>query len=161
MDIISITIGLKREAPGVSTEAISTRLQGTCLEDSMMMNKDAYDNSLKRYIQTEYGLPMSMNLDKHPTGQSTAKLSVQGGSNNSVSLSEFEKGLKELRMETLHANSPQAKSRIKWLFRTLQDRWVKATRLREIRTIEKGNRFLEGFLPLYNKREDTVSCGPR
>ena len=98
---------------------------------------------------------MSVYLDKHTTDQSTANLSVQGGLNNSVSLSEFEKGLKEFRMEALHANSPQARSRIKWLFRTLQDRLVKAIRLREIRTIEKGNRFLEGFLPLYNKREDT------
>src|SRR3972149_5368209 len=88
--MIPITIGLKREAPGVSTETISTMLQGTWLEDSMMMNNDAYDNSLKRYIQTEYGFPVSMDLDKHPTDQSTAKLSVQGGLNNSVSFSEFE-----------------------------------------------------------------------
>jgi hypothetical protein len=75
--MIFITISLKREAPGVSTEAISAMLQGTCLEDSMMMNNDAYDNSLRRYIQTECGLPMSMDLDKHPTDQTTARLSVR------------------------------------------------------------------------------------
>jgi hypothetical protein len=78
--------------------------QGTCLEDSMMMNNDAYDNSLKRYIQKKYGAPMSVYSDKHTTDQSTAKLSIQGGLNNSVPLSEFEKGLKELGMEGLHAN---------------------------------------------------------
>ena len=66
-------------------------------------------------------------------------------------LSEFEKGLKELGMEALHANSPQAKDRLKWFFRTLQDRLVKEIRLRGIRTIEEGNRFLEASLPPYHK----------
>jgi len=133
----------------VSTGAMSTMRQGTCLEDSMM-NNDAYDDSLKRYIPKNAGY-MSVYLDKHTTDQLTAKLSSQGGLNNSVPLSEFEKGLKELGMEALHANSLQAKGGLKWFFRMLQDRLVKEMRLRGIRTIEEGNRFLEVSLPLYNK----------
>lgn len=98
--LVPITTGLKREAPGVSTGVMSTMRQGRSLEDSMMMNIDAYDNSLKRYSQKKYGVPMSVYSDKHTTDQSTAKLSIQGGLNNSVPLSEFEKGLKELGMES-------------------------------------------------------------
>ncbi len=58
----------------------------------MMMNNDAYDKSFRLYSQTECGLPMSVDLDKHWTDQTTAKRSVRGGSNNSVSLSVFDKG---------------------------------------------------------------------
>ncbi len=67
-------------------------------------------------------------------------------------LSEFERALRELGVELSHAHSPQAKGRIERLFRTLQDRLVKEMRLRGIRSIEEGNRFLEEYLPLYNKR---------
>jgi hypothetical protein len=94
---------------------------------------------------------MSVYLDKHTTDQSMANLSTQGGLNNSVLLSEFEKGLKELGMEALHTNSLQAKDRLKWFFRRSQDRLVKEIRLRGVRTIEEGNWFLEASLPLPNK----------
>jgi hypothetical protein len=93
---------------------------------------------------------MSVYLDNHTTDPSTTKLSIQGGL-ISVPLSEFEKGLKELGMEALHTNSPHAKDRLKRFFRTLQDRLAKEMCLREIRTIEEGNRFLEASLLLYHK----------
>ena len=67
-------------------------------------------------------------------------------------LSEFERALKELGVEVSHAHSPQAKGRIERLFRTFQDRVIKEMRLRGIKTIEEGNRFLEEYLPLYKKR---------
>jgi len=41
---------------------------------------------------------------------------------------------------------------IERLFRTFQDRVIKEMRLRGIKTIEEGNKFLEEYLPLYNKR---------
>jgi transposase-like protein len=108
-------------------------------------------DSFKRYIQN-YGLPMSVYLDKHTTYKSTAKASIEDQLNDSPALSEFERALKELGVEVIHANSPQAKGRIERLFGTLQDRLVKEMRLRGIRTIEEANRFLEEYLPLYNSR---------
>lgn len=108
-------------------------------------------DSFKQYIE-KYGFPMSVYLDKHTTYKSTAKPTIQDELNNSVPLSEFERALKELGVEVLHANSPQAKGRIERLFGTLQDRLVKEMRLRGIRTIEEANRFLEEYLPLYNSR---------
>jgi len=108
-------------------------------------------DSFRRYIKKN-GLPMSVYLDKHTTYKSTAKPTIQDELNNTQPLSEFERALKELGVEVIHANSPQAKGRIERLFGTLQDRLVKEMRLREIRTIAEANRFLEEYLPIYNSR---------
>ena len=108
-------------------------------------------DSFKRYVQ-KYGIPLSLYLDKHTTYKSTAKASIQEQLNDSPALSEFERAMKELAVEVIHAHSPQAKGRIERLFGTFQDRLVKEMRLRGIRTIEEANRFLEEYLPLYNRR---------
>jgi len=108
-------------------------------------------DSFKRYIQRR-GLPMKVYLDKHTTYKSTAQPSIEDQLNDEEPLSEFERALKELGVEVSHAHSPQAKGRIERLFRTFQDRLVKEMRLKGIRSIEEGNRFLEEYLPLYNKR---------
>jgi hypothetical protein len=107
--------------------------------------------SFKRYSK-KYGLPMKVYLDKHTTYKSTAKPTIQDELNNVEPLSQFERALKELGVEVLHAHSPQAKGRIERLFRTFQDRVVKEMRLRGIRTLEEANQFLEEYLPLCNKR---------
>lgn len=107
--------------------------------------------SFKLYIR-KHGLPLKVYLDKHSTYKSTAKPSIEDELNDVEPLSEFERALKELGVEVSHAHSPQAKGRIERLFRTFQDRVIKEMRLRGIRTIEEGNTFLEGYLPLYNKR---------
>jgi hypothetical protein len=108
-------------------------------------------DSFKRYSK-KYGLPMSVYLDKHSTYKSTAKPTIEDELNDVEPLSQFERALKELGVEVIHAHSPQAKGRIERLFRTFQDRVVKEMRLRGIRAIEEGNQFLEGYLPLYNRR---------
>lgn len=108
-------------------------------------------DSFGRYLE-RYGLPLSVYLDKHTTYKSTAKPTIQDELNNSQPLSQFERALKELGVEVIHANSPQAKGRIERLFGTFQDRLVKEMRLRGIRTIKGANSFLEGYLPLYNRR---------
>jgi len=107
--------------------------------------------SFRGYIQ-KYGLPMSVYLDKHTTYKSTGKPTIQDELKNTQPLSEFERALKGLGVEVIHANSPQAKGRIERLFGTLQDRLVKEMRLRGIRTIEEANGFLEDYLPWYNRR---------
>src|SRR3972149_3826663 len=108
-------------------------------------------DSFKRYSK-KYGLPMSVYLDKHSPYKSTAKPCIEGELIDVEPLSQFERALKELGVEVNHAHSPQAKGRIERLFRTFQDRVVKEMRLRGIRAIEEGNQFLEGYLPLYNRR---------
>jgi hypothetical protein len=108
-------------------------------------------DSFKRYIG-KYGLPMCLYLDRHTTYKSTAKVSIEDVLNEEVPLSEFERALKDLGVEVIHAHSPQAKGRVERLFGTLQDRLVKEMRLRGIRTIQEANEFLKQYLPLYNRR---------
>jgi len=108
-------------------------------------------DSFKRYIR-KHGLPLKVYLDGHSTYKSTAKPTIEEQLEGMEPLSEFERALKELGVEVSHAHSPQAKGRIERLFRTFQDRVIKEMRLRGIRTIEEGNRFLAEYLPVYNKR---------
>jgi hypothetical protein len=108
-------------------------------------------DSFKRYSR-KYGLPSRLYLDRHTTYKSPAKASVEDVLNEDVPLSEFERALKELGVEVIHAMSPQAKGRVERLFRTLQDRLVKEMRLRGIQTTEEANAFLKQYLPVYNRR---------
>ncbi|MBF0565431.1 MAG: DDE-type integrase/transposase/recombinase [Nitrospirae bacterium] len=96
-------------------------------------------DSFWRYIKIN-GIPLSLYVDRHTTYKSTAKGLDESGCEF---LSEFERALKEMGVELLHAYSPQAKGRVERLFRTLQDRVVKEMR----KTIEEGNNFLEEYLP--------------
>jgi hypothetical protein len=45
------------------------------------------------------------------------------------------------------------------LFKTLQDRLVKEIRLRGIRSIAEANRFLQYYLPVYNKKFSVMAAG--
>jgi hypothetical protein len=108
-------------------------------------------DSFKGYIK-KYGIPASIYLDRHSTYKSTAKPTIEDELNNREPVSEFGRALKELEIELIHAYSPQAKGRIERLFNTFQDRVIKEMRLKGIASIEGGNKFLEKYLPIYNKR---------
>jgi transposase len=108
-------------------------------------------DSFKRYIKKQ-GLPLSVYLDKHTTYKSTGKPSIEEELNNTAPLSQFERALKELGVEVIHANSPQAKGRVERLFETFQDRLIKEMRLEEISSMETANKFLGKYLGAYGKR---------
>jgi len=108
-------------------------------------------DSLKRYIK-KYGIPCSVYMDKHSTYKSTAKPTIEDELQNRQVLTHFGRVLEELGMKYIPAGSPQAKGRIERLFGTFQDRLVKEMRLKRIKTIEEANKFLEYYLPIYNKR---------
>jgi transposase len=108
-------------------------------------------DSMKRYIR-QYGIPQSAYLDKHTTYKSWAKPTIEEQLAGQEPMSHFEKSLAALEIEVIHANSPQAKGRVERLFHTLQDRLVREMRLLGIRSVEEANKFLETYLPKYNKR---------
>jgi len=108
-------------------------------------------DSFRRYI-TQYGIPLSVYLDKHTTYKSTKKPTIEDELNDRKALSQFERALKELGVEVIHANSPQAKGRIERLFETFQDRLIKELRLEGARTINEANTVAERFLPSFAKR---------
>lgn len=115
-------------------------------------------DSLRRYFR-RYGLPESVYLDKHSTYKLSGKASIEAELRGEELLSEVERALKELGVRVIHADSPQAKGRIERLFRTFQDRLVKEMRLVGVSSIEEGNRFLETYLPVYNKRFRVLPVG--
>ena len=65
---------------------------------------------------------------------------------------QFARALLQLGIESICANSPQAKGRVERLFQTLQDRMVKAMRLQGISGLEAANAWLPGYLAEHNER---------
>ena len=108
-------------------------------------------DSFKRYIE-KFGMPVSIYLDKHPTYKSTRKQTIEDELNNTEPLSQFSRAVKELGVDLIYADSPQAKGRIERLFNTFQNRVIKEMRLKGIKSTEEANRFLTHYLPRYAKR---------
>jgi transposase len=108
-------------------------------------------DSFQRYV-TRHGIPLAVYADKHTTYQSPAPPTVDDQLAGVTPMSQFGRALGELGVELIPAHSPQAKGRVERLFKTLQDRLVKELRLAGIATIEAANRFVEAWLPLYNRR---------
>lgn len=105
------------------------------------------------HYAARYGLPQSIYLDRHGAYQSNDKLTLEEELEGKTrSKTQFERALGELRVNVIHALSPQAKGRIERLFRTFQDRLIKEMRLEGIKTKEEANRFLKKFLRPYNQR---------
>jgi len=102
----------------------------------------------KEYIE-KTGKPLNIYLDKF----STYKINHIAAVDNKELMTQFGRAMKNLAVNLIPANSPQAKGRIERLFKTLQDRLIKEMRLREINTPEEGNKYLtEVFISKFNER---------
>lgn len=65
---------------------------------------------------------------------------------------QFGRAMRELGIESICANSPQAKGRVENANGTLQDRLIKEMRLREISSIESANAYLPEFMKDWDRR---------
>ncbi|MFH1207278.1 MAG: ISNCY family transposase [Patescibacteria group bacterium] len=101
----------------------------------------------KAYLAAN-GCPRSIYLDKFSTYNMNHPIAKE----NPDTLTQFERAARELGIELIKANSPQAKGRVERLFATLQDRLTKELRLAGISTIPEANAFLESYLPKFNAR---------
>jgi hypothetical protein len=110
-------------------------------------------DSFYRYSK-RYGLPHSLYVDRLAAYRGGyGKLSLEDElAGQDKTQSQFERALEELGVDVIHAQSPQAKGRVERLFRTFQDRVIKEMRLAGVKTKEEANRFLETYLPKYNRR---------
>jgi hypothetical protein len=105
---------------------------------------EAYMDVLGRWIQ-QYGRPVSWYSDRHSIFRAEDK-------HGQSTLTQFSRALRELDIELIMANSPQAKGRIERLWGTAQDRLVKELRLAGACTIEQADKVLEEvFLPWFNE----------
>ncbi len=102
----------------------------------------------QKYVETK-GKPLNIYLDKY----STYKNNHQSVFDDPGILTQYERAMKDLDINVIHAHSPQAKGRIERLFNTLQDRLVKELRLAKISNINGANEFLEKeFIPKFNAK---------
>lgn len=106
-----------------------------------------------RYVR-KYGLPTALYVDKDSIYRVNDPLAREHGQQRGqMPLTQFGRGMRQLGVELIFANSPQAKGRVERTNGTLQDRLVKALRLAGISTIAEANEFLQReFLPAHNRR---------
>ena len=102
----------------------------------------------KEYATT-YGKPVNIYLDRHSTYKQNAKSLFD----DPKALTQFQRAMKDLDINIIHAYSPQAKGRAERLFGTLQDRLIKELRLANIATKEETNTFCDKiFIPKFNAK---------
>lgn len=98
------------------------------------------------YVE-KYGRPLAVYSDRGSTYKINNDKSGKPGK------TQFQRMLKELDIELIHARSPQAKGRVERLFNTMQERLVAELKLKGIVTIEEANRFLrETYIPWHNAK---------
>ena len=106
----------------------------------------SYVQVVKPYLE-HYGKPVAFYSDKH--GIFRVNIPNRGKGDN---LTQFGRAMKELDIEIICANTPQAKGRVERANQTLQDRLVKEMRLRGISSMEQGNAYLPEFMADFNRR---------
>jgi hypothetical protein len=107
---------------------------------------------LLRSVAQRYGLPMSIYHDRHTILRSPKQPTLEQQLAGQPPMSQIQRLMAELGIESIPAYSPQAKGRIERLWGTLQDRLTKELRLAHITTLEQANAFLPGFMERYNAR---------
>ena len=107
---------------------------------------------LLRSIAQRFGLPMSIYHDRHTILRSPKQPTLEEQLAGQTPMSQIQRILAELGIESISAYSPQAKGRVERLWGTLQDRLTKELRLAGITTLEDANAFLPSFMERYNVR---------
>lgn len=106
----------------------------------------------REYVETQ-GKPCKIYLDRY----STYKINTKHLFDDPTVLTQFERTMKELNVEVIHAHSAQGKGRVERLFGTLQDRLIKELRLARINTITEANNFLETiFISKFNEKFSVI-----
>lgn len=106
----------------------------------------SYCRAAEGYFR-HYGKPVAFYSDKN----SIFRVNVPSAGPQ-PDLTQFGRAMLELDIETICANTPQAKGRVERVIQTLQDRLPKEMRLRGIDSLAEGNAYLPEFLQDFNQR---------
>lgn len=106
----------------------------------------SYFAAIRRYL-IRYGKPVALYSDKNGIFKVNNKNALTGSG-----MTQFGRAMKELDIEIICANTPQAKGRVERANQTLQDRLVKELRLRGISSIEAANEYAPEFITDFNHR---------
>jgi len=129
----------------VYVDDATSRLMELCFADAE--STFDYFHATRRYLE-RHGKPMAFYSDRLSVFHVQARDRAQGG----PGLSQFGRALRELNIDSLCANSPQAKGRVERANGTLQDRLVKELRLQGLSTPAAAEPFLPVFMADYNRR---------
>jgi transposase len=105
---------------------------------------------LLRSVAQHYGLPMALYHDRHTILRSPKQPTLEDQLAGQPPMSQLQRVMAELGIESIAAHSPQAKGRIERLWSTLQDRLTKELRLAGATTLEQANAFLPDFSERFN-----------
>jgi len=114
------------------------------LQFSPQETTEAYMATLKQHL-LDHGRPVSVYSDRHSIFKPVQDTEEPRPT-------QFGRVLEALDIESIQANSPQAKGRVERMNKTLQDRLVKEMRLEGISTLAEGNAFLPAFIQRFNQR---------
>ena len=106
----------------------------------------AYMQVLKSHMAS-YGRPVSFYSDRHGIFRVNHKEAKSGDGHT-----QFSRALETLDIESIQAQTPQAKGRVERVNKTLQDRLVKEMRLKGINNLNDANAFLPEFIAHFNQR---------
>src|SRR6185436_4351007 len=134
----------------------------------MVMVDDATNRTVAQFFEEEttgasydvfeawvrrYGMPGSLYVDRDSIYRCERLGTAEEHRAGQEPQTQFGRAMKELGVELILANSPQAKGRVERRNGLLQDRLVKELRLAGIAGLEKANTFLEEkFLPALNQK---------
>jgi hypothetical protein len=107
---------------------------------------------LLRQIAQVYGLPMALYHDRHTILRSPKQPTLAEQLAGQTPMSQIQRIMHELGIESIPAYSPQAKGRIERLWGTLQDRLTQELRLAGCSTLDTANACLPAFIERYNAR---------
>ena len=105
-----------------------------------------YFAATERYL-TRYGKPATFYSDKNSIFKVNMKNALTGSG-----MTQYGRAMKELDIEIICANTPQAKGRVERAIQILQDRLVKEMRLRDISSMVAANEYAAEFIADYNAR---------
>jgi transposase len=106
----------------------------------------SYFEATRRYLEL-HGKPQAFYSDKYSVFRVNSK-QAKGGDGHT----QFGRALHEINVESICANSSQAKGRVERANLTLQDRLVKELRLQGISTMAAANAYAPCFIANYNRR---------
>ncbi len=106
----------------------------------------SYFAATQRYLP-RYGKPVAFYSDKNGIFKVNIPNALTGSG-----MTQFGRAMKELDIEIICANTPQAKGRVERVIEVLQDRLVKEMRLRGISNIDVANEYAFEYMTEYNAR---------
>lgn len=115
----------------------------------------SYFEATEEYLLL-HGKPLAFYMDKHGVFRVNTAKSGTSATTDSNGLTQFGRAMKELKIETIFAETAEAKGRVERVNQTLQDRLVKELRLKGINSREKANQYLPEFIKLFNRKFSVV-----